>query len=39
MFQGSACSAVKMIRELVSERRETVWSLSSVKVKKVRTLP
>jgi len=31
IFQGSACSAVKMVRELGLERRETVWSLSVVK--------
>jgi len=28
-----------MVRELGSERRETVWSLSAVKLKKLRTLP
>jgi len=28
-----------MVRELGSERRETVWSLSAVKMKKLRTLP
>jgi len=39
IFQGSACSAVKMVRVLGSERRDTGWSLSAVKMKKVRTLP
>jgi len=34
IFQGSACSAVKMVRELGLERRETVWSLSVVKKEK-----
>jgi len=28
-----------MVRELGSERRETVWSLSAVKMKKIRALP
>jgi len=28
-----------MVRELGLERRETVWSLSAVKLKKVRPLP
>ena len=34
--QGSACSAVKMVRELGLERRETVWSLSVVKLEKTK---
>jgi hypothetical protein len=38
IFQGSACSAVKMVRELGLERRETVWSLSAEKMKKQRSL-
>jgi hypothetical protein len=38
IFQGSVCSTVKMVRELGSERRETVWSLSATKMKKARTL-
>jgi hypothetical protein len=38
IFQGSVCSTVKMVRELGLERRETVWSLSAVKLKKNRTL-
>ncbi len=28
--QGFGCSPIKVIRELGSERRETVWSLSTV---------
>ena len=34
--QGLACSPIKAVRELGSERRETVWSLSSVGVGKLR---
>jgi len=28
MFQGLGCSSIKALRELGSERRETVWSIS-----------
>ncbi len=31
--QGFGCSPIKVIRELGSERRETVWSLSTVLMK------
>ena len=31
--QGFGCSPIKVVRELGSERRETVWSLSSVGVR------
>ena len=34
IFQGFGCSPIKVIRELGSERRETVWSLSTVYLKK-----
>jgi len=34
IFQGSVCSTVKMVRELGLERRETVRSLSAVKLEK-----
>jgi len=37
-FQGSGCSPVKKVRELDSERRETVWSLSTISVKKLKLL-
>ena len=30
--QGFGCSPIKVVRELGSERRETVWSLSAVGV-------
>jgi hypothetical protein len=30
IYQGFGCSPIKVIRELGSERRETVWSLSTV---------
>ena len=33
--QGSGCSPVKVVRELGSERCETVWSLSTVGVRKL----
>jgi len=32
-FQGLGCSPIKMVRELGSERRETVWSLSTILLK------
>jgi len=38
IFQGSVCSTVKMVRELGLERRETVRSLSAVKLKKLKDL-
>ena len=31
-FQGFGCSPIKVVRELGLERRETVWSLSTVYV-------
>ena len=34
--QGFGCSPIKVVRELGSERRETVWSLSSVGVGNLR---
>ena len=30
IFQGLICSIIKVVRELGSKRRETVWSLSVV---------
>lgn len=30
MFQGLGCSPIKAVRELGSERRKTVWSVSDV---------
>jgi hypothetical protein len=30
MCQGLGCSPIKAVRELGSERRETVWSISGV---------
>ena len=38
IFQGSVCSTVKMVRELGLERRETVRSLSAVKIEKKKIL-
>lgn len=35
-FQGLGCSPIKAVRELGSERRETVWSLSVVGVGKLK---
>jgi len=35
-FQGSGCSPVKTVHELGLERRETVWSLSTVLLKNAR---
>src|SRR3982751_2864930 len=34
--QGFGCSPIKVVRELGSERRETVWSLSAVGVRDLR---
>ncbi|KAK5819576.1 hypothetical protein PVK06_024589 [Gossypium arboreum] len=36
MFQGLGCSPIKAVRELGSERRETVWSISGVGVRALR---
>ncbi|KAL2347492.1 hypothetical protein Fmac_001492 [Flemingia macrophylla] len=36
MFQGLGCSPIKAIRELGSECRETVWSISDVGVRAFR---
>ena len=38
MSQGFGCSPIKVVRELGSERRETVWSLSAVGVGYLRGL-
>ena len=35
-FQGFVCSPNKVVRELGLERRETVWSLSTVDHRKMR---
>ena len=35
-FQGLGCSPIKVIRELGSKRRETVWSLSVVGVRSLK---
>ena len=35
-FQGLDCSSIKVVRELGLERRETVWSLSTVDNRKMR---
>ena len=32
-FQGFVCSPIKMVRELGLERREAVWSLSTIQFK------
>src|SRR3546814_11224928 len=37
--QGFGCSPIKVVRELGSERRETVWSLSAVGVEHFEALP
>src|SRR3546814_17665151 len=37
--QGFGCSPIKVVRELGSERRETVWSLSAVGVDNCEELP
>ena len=34
-IQGYVCSTLKKVRELGLERRETVWSLSTIRVKKL----
>ncbi|XLT09136.1 hypothetical protein HN51_054929, partial [Arachis hypogaea] len=36
MFQGLGCSPIKAVRELGSERRETVWSISGVGIRALR---
>ncbi|RYR03293.1 hypothetical protein Ahy_B06g082164 [Arachis hypogaea] len=36
MFQGLGCSPIKAVRELGSERRETVWSISGVGIRTLR---
>ena len=33
MFQGLDCSSLKALRELASERRETVWFISDESVR------
>jgi len=38
IYQGSGCSPVKVVRELGLKRRETVWSLSTVFLKKLTKL-
>ena len=35
-FQGFGCSPIKVERELGLERRKTVWSLSTMRVKKLK---
>ena len=35
-FQGLGCSPIKVVRELGSKRRETVWSISGVGVRALR---
>ena len=37
-FQGFGCSPRKAVHDLSLERRETVWSLSTVGVKKLKRL-
>ena len=37
-FQGFGCSPTKVVHELGSERRETVWSLSAVNSENLRRL-
>ena len=36
-IQGYVCSTFKKVRELGLERRETVWSLSTMGVKKLKS--
>jgi hypothetical protein len=38
MFQGLGCSPIKAVRELGSERRETVRSISGVGVRVLRVI-
>ena len=38
MFQGLDCSSFKALRELGSERRETVWSISGEGVRVLKNL-
>jgi len=37
-FQGFGCSPIKVVRELSLERRETVWPLSTISVKKLKSV-
>ena len=36
MFQGLGCSPIKVVRELGLERRETVRSISGVRIRALR---